>query len=162
MALPAPPGRTHDLTAARTHRIIRIRERQGVPIVVDFAYQRAGLWLTTGIKRRSLKELTPTEKTVNHALAAPRAPVEPGVARLNSCRVFRRSRCSPNRMTSIAKAVPPWRRNVEEAQSAPPCSAVVWGRQPFGGNRAYRARHVINADRHALQRRRHIGRYVNR
>lgn len=27
---PALPGRTHDLTAARTHRIIRISERQGV------------------------------------------------------------------------------------------------------------------------------------
>ncbi|WP_159053299.1 transposase family protein, partial [Streptomyces regalis] len=26
---PALPGRTHDLTAARTHRIIRICERQG-------------------------------------------------------------------------------------------------------------------------------------
>lgn len=28
---PALPGRCHDLTAARTHRIIRICERQGVP-----------------------------------------------------------------------------------------------------------------------------------
>lgn len=30
---PAVPGRTHDLTAARTHRIIRICEWQGVPIL---------------------------------------------------------------------------------------------------------------------------------
>lgn len=37
--LPALPGRTHDLTAARTHRIIRICERQGVPLVADLAYQ---------------------------------------------------------------------------------------------------------------------------
>ncbi|WP_435879812.1 transposase family protein [Streptomyces flaveolus] len=35
---PALPGRTHDLTAARTHRIIRICERQGVPILADLAY----------------------------------------------------------------------------------------------------------------------------
>ncbi|MFJ2591314.1 transposase family protein, partial [Streptomyces sp. NPDC087538] len=28
---PALPGRCHDLTAARTHRIIRICERQGIP-----------------------------------------------------------------------------------------------------------------------------------
>lgn len=48
---PTLPGRTHDLTAARTHRIIRICERQGVPIVADLAYQGAGPWLTTGIKR---------------------------------------------------------------------------------------------------------------
>ncbi len=39
---PALPGRTHDLTAARTHRIIRICERQGVPIRADLAYQGAG------------------------------------------------------------------------------------------------------------------------
>ncbi|MEU3792796.1 transposase family protein [Streptomyces fructofermentans] len=102
---PALPGRTHDLTAARAHRIIRICERQGVPIVADLAYQGAGPWLTTGIKRRPLKKLTPTEKTRNRALAAARAPVERGVARLKSWRIFRRSRCSPNRMTSIAKAV---------------------------------------------------------
>ncbi|CAL9424646.1 hypothetical protein SUDANB6_01923 [Streptomyces sp. enrichment culture] len=35
---PALPGRTHDLTAARTHKIIRIRERQGTPVRADRAY----------------------------------------------------------------------------------------------------------------------------
>ncbi len=39
---PALPGRAHDLTAARTHRIIRICERQGVPILADLAYQGGG------------------------------------------------------------------------------------------------------------------------
>ncbi|GGV67046.1 hypothetical protein GCM10010294_21380 [Streptomyces griseoloalbus] len=111
---PALPGRSHDLTSpslrpgmppARTHRIIRICERQGVPILADLAYQGGGPWLTTGIERRPLQELTPTEKTANRALAAARAPVERGVARLKSWRIFRRSRCSPHRMTSIAKAV---------------------------------------------------------
>ncbi|WP_079109058.1 transposase family protein [Streptomyces griseoruber] len=102
---PALPGRTHDLTAARTHRIIRICARQGVPILADLAYQGGGPWASTGIKRRPLQELTLTEKTVNRALAAARAPVERGVARLKSWRIFRRSRCSPNRMTSVAKAV---------------------------------------------------------
>src|SRR3954447_14884415 len=102
---PALPGRTHDLTAARTHRIIRICERQGVPILADLAYQGGGPWVSTGIKRKPLQELTLTEKTVNRALSAARAPVERGVARLKSWRIFRRSRCSPNRMTSIAKAI---------------------------------------------------------
>ncbi len=96
---PALPGRAHDLTAARTHRIIRICERQGVPVLADLAYQGAGPWLTTGIKRRPPRELTSTEKTLNQAPAAARAPVERGVARLKSWRIFRRSRCSPNRMT---------------------------------------------------------------
>jgi hypothetical protein len=102
---PALPGRAHDLTAARTHWIVRICERQGVPILADLAYQGGGPWLTTGIKRRPLQELTVTEKTVNRALASARAPVERGVARLKSWRIFRRARCSPNRMTSIVKAV---------------------------------------------------------
>lgn len=58
----ALPGRTHDLTAARAHRIIRIRERQGVPILADRTYQGAGPWLTTGINRKPLQDLTPTER----------------------------------------------------------------------------------------------------
>ncbi|CAM5650442.1 Transposase OS=Streptomyces griseomycini OX=66895 GN=FHS37_007273 PE=4 SV=1 [Streptomyces griseomycini] len=94
---PALPG--------RTHRTIRICERQGVPIVADLAYRSGDPWLTTGIKRRPLQELGLTEKTRNRALAATRAPVERGVARLKSWRIFRRSRCGPNRTTSIAKAV---------------------------------------------------------
>ncbi|WAU82431.1 transposase [Streptomyces sp. Qhu-G9] len=56
---PALPGRTHDLTAARAHRIIRICERQGVPILADRAYQGAGPWVTTGHKRPPGGELTP-------------------------------------------------------------------------------------------------------
>lgn len=39
---PALPGRCHDLTAARNHRIIRICERQGVPILADRAIPAPG------------------------------------------------------------------------------------------------------------------------
>jgi hypothetical protein len=102
---PALPGRTQDLTAARTHRIIRICERQGVPVLADRAYQGAGPWVTTGIRRPPRGELTPTQRTVNRALAQARAPVERGMARLKTWRIFRRSRISPNRMTVITKAV---------------------------------------------------------
>lgn len=102
---PALPGRTHDLTAARTHRIIRICERQGVPLMADLAYQGAGPWLTTAVKRRPLQELTETQKTLNRAIARTRVPVERGVARLKTWRIFRHARCSPNRMTSITKAI---------------------------------------------------------
>ncbi|MFK4119967.1 transposase family protein [Streptomyces longwoodensis] len=102
---PALPGRTHDLTAARTHRIIRTCERQGVPALADRAYTGAGPWVTTGLKRPPGGELTPTQRTVNRALATARAPVERGMARLKTWQIFRRSHISPNRMTVIAKAV---------------------------------------------------------
>ncbi|MFC9916417.1 transposase family protein [Streptomyces sp. NPDC127197] len=102
---PALPGRAHDLTAARTHRITRIRERQGVPVLADRACTGAGAWVTTPLRRPPGRDLTPTQRTVNRALSAARAPVERGVARLKSWRIFRRARCSPNRMSSISAAV---------------------------------------------------------
>ncbi|EFF88753.1 transposase, IS4 [Streptomyces sp. e14] len=92
---PALPGRTHDRTAARTHKIIRICERQGVPVLADLAYTGAGEWVTTPGRRPPQGELTPTEQTLNRALSAARVPVERGIARLRSWRIFRRARCSP-------------------------------------------------------------------
>ncbi len=102
---PALPGRTHDLTAARAHRVIRICERQGVPVLADRACIGAGPWVTTPIRRLSGREFTTTQRTINRALSAARAPVERSVARLKSWRIFRKARCSPNRMTAIAAAV---------------------------------------------------------
>jgi hypothetical protein len=102
---PALPGRTHDLTAARTHKILRICARQGVPILADMAYIGAGDWVTTAKCRPPGGELTLTERTGNRSLSAARAPVERGMARLKSWQIFRRSRISPNRMTVITKAV---------------------------------------------------------
>ncbi|MFG2487907.1 transposase family protein [Streptomyces virginiae] len=102
---PALPGRTHDLTAARTHRIIRICERQGVPVLADRAYIGASPWVTTPIRRLPGQDLTTTQQTINRALSAARAPVERSIARLKSWQILRRARCSPNRMTVIAAAV---------------------------------------------------------
>jgi hypothetical protein len=101
---PTLPGRAHDLTAARAHRIIRICERQGVPVLADRAYIGAGPWVTTPLRRPPGGDLTPTQRTVKRALSA-RAPVERGVARLKSWRIFRKARCSPNRMSPISAAV---------------------------------------------------------
>lgn len=81
---PALPGRTHDLTAARTHRIIRICEREDVPVLADRAYIGAGPWVTTPTRRLPHQHLTATQRTTNRALSAARAPVERSVARLKS------------------------------------------------------------------------------
>nr|MDT0525698.1 transposase family protein [Streptomyces sp. DSM 41633] len=102
---PALPGRTHYMTAARTHKILRICERQGVPILADMAYIGAGDWVTTARRRPPGGELTLTEQTENRALSTARAPVERAMARLKSWRFFRRSRISPNRISVITKAV---------------------------------------------------------
>ncbi|WP_327591787.1 transposase family protein [Streptomyces chartreusis] len=102
---PTMPGRAHDLTGARAHRIIRICERQGVPLLADRAYMGAGPCVTTPFRRPPGRDLTPTQQTTSQAPATARAPVERGVARLKSWRIFRKSRCSPNRMSSISAAV---------------------------------------------------------
>lgn len=123
---PTLPGRAHDLTAARTHRIIRICERQGVPVLADRAYIGAGPWVTTPLRRPPGRDLTPTQQTVSRALSAARAPVERGVARLKSWRIFRHARCSPNRMTSIAKAVLTLERYSSRSSVSTP-----WSSGPF-------------------------------
>lgn len=112
---PRMPGRVHDLTAARAHRIIRVCERQGIAILADRAYMGAGPWVTTPLRRPPGRHLTPTRQTVNRSLSTARAAVERGVARLKSWRIFRRSRCSPNRMSSISVAVLTWSGNAERA-----------------------------------------------
>jgi hypothetical protein len=90
---------------ARIHRIVRICERQGVAVLADRACMGAGPHVTTGLRRPPGGEITLTQRSINRALAQARPPVERGIARLKSWQIFRRSRISPNRMMSIAKAV---------------------------------------------------------
>lgn len=79
---PVLPGRTHDLTAARTHCIIRRATRCPDPRRPRLPGRRP--WATTGLKRPPGGELTVTQRTVNRALAQALAPVERGMARLKS------------------------------------------------------------------------------
>ncbi len=51
------------------------------------------------------RELTTQQKNVNRAHSRLRAPVERAFARLKDWRIFRRARISPNRLTSMVKAV---------------------------------------------------------
>ncbi|MBB4892641.1 hypothetical protein FHS39_001652 [Streptomyces olivoverticillatus] len=102
---PALPGRTVDITAAKTHHIITICERLKIPVLADKAYEGAGGTFCTPFKRHGGRELTTKQKNVNRAHARLRAPVERAFARLKAWRIFRRARISPNRLTSIVCAI---------------------------------------------------------
>jgi hypothetical protein len=80
-------------------------DRQSIPFLADRAYTGADPWVTTGLRSPLGGELTPTQRTLNRAIALARAPLERGMARLQSWQIFRRSRISPNRMTVITRAV---------------------------------------------------------
>ena len=72
----ALPGRTHDVTAARTHKILRDLRAPGLPVLADMAYIGAGNWVTTAKHRPPGGELPLTERAQNRALSAARALVE--------------------------------------------------------------------------------------
>lgn len=76
VAVDGPARACHDLAAARTHRVIRICERQGVPILADRAYIGAGAWVTTPAGRPAGGELPLAQQAANRALSRARAPVE--------------------------------------------------------------------------------------
>jgi len=101
----ALPGRTHDLTAARTHRIVKTCIRLRIPALADLAYTGAGGTFAMPTRRPPRKELTVGQRSLNRAHAQLRYPVERGVATVKRWKIFRRARCSPNWLTSAAKAV---------------------------------------------------------
>ncbi|WP_435191332.1 transposase family protein [Streptomyces sp. bgisy126] len=102
---PALPGRTVDITAARTHHIITLCERLRIPVLADKAYAGAGGTFQVPFKRHLGRPLTTRQAAVNRAHARLRFPVERAFARLKARRIFRKARISPNRLTSITKAV---------------------------------------------------------
>lgn len=103
---PVLPGWVHDLTAARRHRIIATCIRLGIPVLAGKAYQGAGDGVAVPHRRRPGKDLTITQKCVSRAHSRLRWPAERAPARIKSWRILRKARCSPNRITSTARAVP--------------------------------------------------------
>ncbi|MFC8454106.1 transposase family protein [Kitasatospora sp. NPDC057223] len=99
------PGRTHDLTAARRHRIVKTCVRLRLPALADLAYTGAGGTFAVPTRRPPRGELTAGQRSINQAHARLRYPVERGVATVKRWRIFHHARCSPNRLTSAAKAV---------------------------------------------------------
>ncbi|MFE3585489.1 transposase family protein, partial [Streptomyces vinaceus] len=102
---PALPGRTHDLTAARRHRIITTSIRLGAPVLAGLGYAGAGGTLAVPRRRRPGQDLTAGQPSLSHAHARLRYPAERGIARPKTWKIFRRARCSPNWLTQAAKAV---------------------------------------------------------
>ncbi len=78
----ALPGRTHDLTAARIHRIVATCVRLGIPALADLAYLGAGGTFATPTQRPPRKEHTARQRSLNRAHVRPRYPVERGMATL--------------------------------------------------------------------------------
>ncbi|MGW8955502.1 transposase family protein [Streptomyces sp. NPDC055709] len=101
----ALPGRSHDLTAARRHRIIATCVRLGMPVLADLGYIGADDTFTVPHRRRPRRDLTVTQQSVNRAHARLRYPVERGIARLKTWKIFRHARCSPSWLTHAAKAI---------------------------------------------------------
>ncbi|MGW2587916.1 transposase family protein [Streptomyces virginiae] len=101
----ALPGRTHDLTAARRHRIIATCIRLGTPVLADLGYVGAGGTFAVPRRRRPRQDLSAGQRSLNRAHARLRYPVERGIARLKTWKIFRRARCSPDWLTQAAKAI---------------------------------------------------------
>lgn len=99
------PGRTHDLTAARRHRIITTCIRLSLPVLADLGYLGAGGTFAVPHRRRPRQELTVKQRSLNKVHARLRYPVERGMARLKTWHIFRKARCSPAWLTTAAKAL---------------------------------------------------------
>lgn len=78
------------------------------------------------VRRPPNGNLSPVQCTVNRALCVARALVERDVADLKSWRIFRRARCSPNRMSSLVPSDVP-------NQFGPTVLPSLWPQRPLLG-----------------------------
>lgn len=102
----ALPGSTHDLTAARTHRIIDVLTSEKVITAADKAYQGARGSIRTPLKRHRYRpKLSRWQKKVNRAHARIRAIGERANATLKTWKILTKLRCCPRRATPIVQAI---------------------------------------------------------
>ena len=105
-ASPALPGSVHDLTAARTHRIIEALTSATVMTFADKGYQGARGSVRTPFKRRRFRpKLSRRQKAVNRAHAKIRARGERAIATLKTWKILVKLRCCPRRATAIVQAI---------------------------------------------------------
>ncbi|MDQ1008829.1 hypothetical protein QFZ82_003314 [Streptomyces sp. V4I23] len=103
-ASPALPGATHDITAARTHRVIGALAEVGIKCFADKGYQGAGSTVVVPFRGKH-RNLSAGKQAVNVAHAKIRAVGEQAMATLKGWRLLRKLRCSTTRITDIVKAV---------------------------------------------------------
>lgn len=103
-ASPALPGATHDITAARTHRVIGALAEAGTKCFADKGYQGAGGTVVVPFRGKH-RNLSAGKQAVNVAHAKIRAVGEQAMATLKGWRLLRKLRCSTTRITDIVKAV---------------------------------------------------------
>ncbi|WP_258049535.1 transposase family protein [Streptomyces finlayi] len=106
----ARPGRTHDITAARREQLLTHLRDVGLGALADLGF--LGLdddsddpVVVTGFKATRYRKLTTCEKDANRVLAAGRAPVEHGFARLKNWRTLTKLRTDPARATQLLRAL---------------------------------------------------------
>ncbi|PNE40636.1 transposase [Streptomyces noursei] len=98
----ALPGRTHDLTSARAHGVIQTCLSRQILVLADRAYRGAGATVRTPYYGRDLPE---KYAQFNKDHARLRAPGERAFARLKQWLIFRKARCSTNRVGRTVAAV---------------------------------------------------------
>ncbi|MEV7676883.1 transposase family protein [Streptomyces sp. NPDC088752] len=101
---PALPGRTTDITTARTHHIITVCQRLRIPILTDKAYVTAGGTFQVPFKRH-LGPPSPPDRQPPTTHTRLRFPLERAFARLKTQRTFHKARTNPNRPTSTTKTI---------------------------------------------------------
>ncbi|MET8153539.1 transposase family protein [Actinoplanes sp. NPDC049668] len=105
-ASPALPGRTHDLTAARTHGIMDALTRANAMTFADKGYQGARGSVRAPFKRRRFRpKLSRRQKAVNRAHGKIRARGERAIATLKTWKILVKLRCCPRRATAIVQAI---------------------------------------------------------
>jgi hypothetical protein len=105
-ASPALPGSVHDLTAARTHRIIAALTGADVMTFADKGYQGARGSVRTPFKRHRFRpKLSRRQKAVNQAHAKIRARGERAIATLKTWKILVKLRCCPRRATTLVQAI---------------------------------------------------------
>ncbi|KPI15845.1 hypothetical protein OV450_8177 [Actinobacteria bacterium OV450] len=103
---PALAGRTHDLTAARRHRIVATCTRLGIPVLADKVYQGVGDGTAMPRRRKSPAKTSASNRDPSTELT----PASAGPSREPSPPSRDLAHppegpLSPNKLTSIAKAI---------------------------------------------------------